>query len=121
MFLLLFGILVHDTTHSLQIIKQEELRNKPAKKVLKVPAHKENLEQENVDPNIISTNPEEPIGKLPICTSSLGVVMTQNEWLIQQKADTHPTEAPKEKTITTIIPTGIYESFDMNTNLNEPL
>nr|XP_027235606.1 uncharacterized protein LOC113826904 [Penaeus vannamei] len=88
------------------IIKQEELRNKPAKKVLKVPAHKENLEQENVDPNIISTNPEEPIGKLPICTSSLGVVMTQNEWLIQQKADTHPTEAPKEKTITTIIPTG---------------
>lgn len=106
-------------THSLQIMKQEELRNKPAKKVLKVPARKENFEQENVDPNIISTNPEEPVGKVSISTSSSGVVMTQNEWLIQQKADSQPTEAPKEETVTTIIPTGIYSNFNLNTNLRK--
>ncbi|XP_047475882.1 protein ELYS-like [Penaeus chinensis] len=88
------------------IIKQEELRNKPAKKVVKVPVRKENFEQENVDPNIISTNPEEPVGKVSISTSSSGVIMTQNEWLVQQKADSQPTEAPKEEKIATIIPTG---------------
>ncbi|XP_063614522.1 uncharacterized protein LOC134787647 [Penaeus indicus] len=88
------------------IMKQEELRNKPAKKVVKVPVRKEKFEQENVDPNIISTNPEEPVGKTSTSTSSSGAIMTQNEWLIQQKADSQPTEAPKEEKIPTIIPTG---------------
>ncbi|XP_042894023.1 uncharacterized protein LOC122267892 isoform X2 [Penaeus japonicus] len=88
------------------IMKQEELRNKPVKKVLKAPPRTENPEQENVDPNIISTNLEEIAVKPSICLPSSGVAMTQNEWLVQQKANARPAEAVKEEKVTTIIPTG---------------